>query len=96
MCLAIPVSASKLVGIHQVMDAIVTYLPSPADVAGAKGVVPGTEDEVQRRADVSEPFSALVFKTTADPYVGKLTIFRVYSGKLESNSTCLNLYKGPY
>ncbi|MFY9358889.1 MAG: GTP-binding protein, partial [Bacillota bacterium] len=94
VCLAIPVSASKLVGIHQVMDAIVTYLPSPADVAGAKGVVPGTEDEVQRRADVSEPFSALVFKTTADPYVGKLTIFRVYSGKLESNSTCLNSTKG--
>ncbi|MGB4392324.1 MAG: elongation factor G, partial [Bacillota bacterium] len=78
----------------QVMDAIVTYLPSPADVAGAKGGVPGTEDEVQRRADVSEPFSALVFKTTADPYVGKLTIFRVYSGKLESNSTCLNSTKG--
>lgn len=94
VCLAIPVSASKLVGIHQVMDAIVTYLPSPADVAGAKGVVPGTEDEVQRRSDVSEPFSALVFKTTADPYVGKLTIFRVYSGKLESNSTCLNSTKG--
>jgi elongation factor G len=91
--ITIPVSASKLIGIHQVLDAIVTYLPSPADVPAVRGVVPDTEDEVVRKADVSEPFSALVFKTTADPYVGKLTIFRVYSGKLAANSTCFNSSK---
>jgi elongation factor G len=90
----IPISANKLVGVHQVLDAIVAYLPSLADVPVVKGVVPGTEDEVERKAGASEPFSALVFKTTADPYVGKLTIFRVYSGKLVSNSSCLNSTKG--
>ncbi|MGI6621049.1 MAG: elongation factor G [Bacillota bacterium] len=88
--LTIPVAAGKLIGIQQVLDAIVAYLPSPADVPGVKGVAPDSQEEVALKADVSGPFSALVFKTTADPYVGKLTIFRVYSGKLASNSSCYN------
>ncbi len=92
--LTVPLSANKLVGTQQLLDAIVAYLPSPADVPPVKGAIPGTEDEVIRSADSSQPFSALVFKTTADPYVGKLTVFRVYSGKFASNSSCYNSTKG--
>lgn len=92
--LTVPLSANKLIGIQQLLDAIVAYLPSPADVPPVKGAIPGTEDEVIRSADSSQPFSALVFKTTADPYVGKLTVFRVYSGKFASNSSCYNSTKG--
>ncbi len=91
--LAIPASASKLVSMQPVLDAIAAYLPNPTEVPAVKGVVPGTEDEAVRSADVSEPLSALVFKTTADPYVGKLTLFRVYSGKFASNGSCYNSTK---
>jgi elongation factor G len=88
--LVVPVAAAKLIGIVQLMDAAVDYLPSPKAVPPVKGTVPGQEAEVEREASESAPFSALVFKTTADPYVGKLTLFRVYSGKFASNSTVLN------
>ncbi len=90
----VPLSASKLLGIGQFLDAVVDYLPSPKDVPAPLGVVPESETEITRDADVSAPFSALVFKTTADPYVGKLTLFRVYSGKFVSNGTCFNSTKG--
>ncbi|HHW19295.1 MAG TPA: elongation factor G [Firmicutes bacterium] len=92
--LVVPVSAQRLIGIAQVLDAISDYLPSPKDVPAARGKVPGQDTEVTREADEAAPFSALVFKTTADPYVGKLTLFRVYSGKFLSNSTCLNSTRG--
>jgi elongation factor G len=88
--LVVPVAAGKLIGIAQLMDAVVDYLPSPKAVPPVKGTVPGQETEVEREASEEAPFSALVFKTTADPYVGKLTLFRVYSGKFASNSTVLN------
>ncbi|HHY76170.1 MAG TPA: elongation factor G [Firmicutes bacterium] len=88
--LVVPVSAAKLIGIVQLMDAAIEYLPSPNAVPTVKGTLPGQETEVEREISVSAPFSALVFKTTADPYVGKLTLFRVYSGKFASNSTVLN------
>ncbi len=92
--LAIPVSAGKLVGIAPVIDAVAGYLPSPADVIPAKGTVPASDEEIVREPNDAEPFSALVFKTTADPYVGKLTVFRVYSGKFTSNGSCFNSTKG--
>ncbi len=88
--LTVPISANKLAGFRSLLNAIVDYLPSPADVPPVKGVIPGTEDETIRSADCLKTFSALVFKTTADPYVGKLTLFRVYSGELKSNSSCYN------
>ncbi|QUL97753.1 MAG: elongation factor G [Candidatus Fermentithermobacillus carboniphilus] len=92
--LVVPVSAQRLIGIAQVLDAVSDYLPSPKDVPAARGKVPGQDTEVTREADEAAPFSALVFKTTADPYVGKLTLFRVYSGKFLSNSICLNSTRG--
>jgi elongation factor G len=92
--LTIPVSAAKLVGIAPLIDALAGYMPSPADVLPAKGTVPGSDDEIARNPKDTEPFSALVFKTTADPYVGKLTVFRVYSGKFTSNGSCFNSTKG--
>ncbi len=92
--LAVPTSAAKLVGVPQVLDAIVQYLPSPKDVPAVIGKVPGQDTEVTREASDAAPFSALVFKTTADPYVGKLTVFRVYSGKFQSNVPCFNSTRG--
>ncbi len=88
--LVIPVAAAKLVGVSGILEAAIGYLPSPADTRPAVGKIPQSETEVERAARDNEPFSALVFKTTADPYVGKLTVFRVYSGRFISNSTCLN------
>ena len=76
------------------LDAVIDYLPSPLDIPAIKGVVPGTEEETERRADDNEPFSALAFKVMTDPYVGKLTFFRVYSGTLESGSYVQNSTKG--
>jgi len=92
--LVVPVSAAKMIGVREVLDAIVNFLPSPKDVPPVKGVVPGKDTEVERAADEPAPFSALVWKTMADPYVGKLTLFRVYSGKFLSNTSCLNADKG--
>jgi elongation factor G len=87
-------SAFKNKGVQLMLDAVVDYLPSPLDIPSIKGVIPDTEDEVERHADDDEPFSALAFKVMTDPYVGKLTFFRVYSGTLQSGSYVLNSTKG--
>lgn len=92
--LVVPVAAGKLIGVANLLDTIVDFLPSPADIEPARGVVPGTENEVERPSNESAPFSALVFKTMADPYVGKLTLFRVYSGKIASNGSFFNATRG--
>lgn len=86
-------SSLKDIGASSLMDEIVRSFPSPADVPAAKGVNPASKAEEQRKAEDSEPFSALVFKTLADPYVGKLTYFKVYSGILKSDSHALNSTK---
>ena len=83
-------SAYKNIGIHQFMDALAGYLPAPTDLPEEEGVKPGSDTVVTRKPDPSEPFSGLVFKTMADPYVGKLTLFRVYSGTLRSDSSFYN------
>jgi elongation factor G len=77
-------SAFKNKGVQLMLDNVIDFLPSPLDVPAIKGTLPDTEDEVERHSDDSEPFSALAFKVMTDPYVGKLTFFRVYSGTLES------------
>ncbi len=79
-------------GIIDMLDAVVDYLPSPLDVPSIKGVLPTGEEE-ERPADDSEPFSALAFKVMTDPFVGRLTFFRVYSGTAESGSYVLNATK---
>ena len=76
------------------LDAVIDYLPSPLDVAAIKGTDPDTDEEIVRHSDDEEPFSALAFKVMTDPYVGKLTFFRVYSGTLESGSYVQNSTKG--
>jgi elongation factor G len=91
-------SSFKNKGVQPLLDAVIDYLPSPLDVPPVVGLelVKGQEEEVEvvRNADDSEPFSALAFKIAADPYVGKLTYFRVYSGKLEAGSRVLNVGSG--
>ena len=89
--LVVPVAASKLVGVTALLDAVLSFLPSPSDVGPVTGTVPSTGEEAVRYPKDSEPFSALAFKTTADPYVGKLTVFRVYSGTV--SYTHLDVYK---
>ena len=81
-------------GVQPLLDAIVDYLPSPKDIPPVKGTRPGKDDEVEREADDDAPFSALVFKIMADPYVGKLAFFRVYSGTLKTGSYVYNSTKG--
>lgn len=81
-------------GVQPLLDAIVDYLPSPIDIPAIKGVDPETGEEKERHASDEEPFSALAFKIMTDPYVGKLTFFRVYSGVLESGSYVMNMTKG--
>ena len=76
------------------LDAVIDYLPSPLDIPPMKGTNPDTEEEVERHSDDNEPFSALAFKVMTDPYVGKLTFFRVYSGTLQSGSYVQNSSKG--
>ena len=83
-------SALKNKGIQPLLDAVCEYLPSPKDLPSVKGIDPRTGEEVERRIDDSEKFSALAFKVAADPYVGTLTYFRVYSGHLETGSYVLN------
>ena len=83
-------SATKNVGVQPLLDLIVEYIPSPADIAEIKGTTPGSKEEITRKPLESEPFSALIFKTITDPYAGKLNFFRVYSGKLSPDSTVLN------
>ena len=87
-------SAFKNKGVQLMLDAVIDYLPSPLDVPAIKGTLPDTEEEVERHSSDEEPFSALAFKVMTDPYVGKLTFFRVYSGTLQSGSYVINSTKG--
>ncbi|WP_042353712.1 elongation factor G [Bacillus rubiinfantis] len=88
-------SAFKNKGVQPMLDAVIDYLPSPLDVPSIKGHEPGDEEVVvERHSNDDEPFSALAFKVMTDPYVGKLTFFRVYSGTLESGSYVQNSTKG--
>jgi len=87
-------SALRNKGIQKMLDAVVDYLPSPLDVPPMIGVDPKSGAEVLRTPDDSEPFSALAFKIAADPFVGKLAFFRVYSGTLKAGSYVLNSTKG--
>lgn len=87
-------SATKNLGIRPLLDVAVKLLASPTDLPPVKGVDPRNSQEVTRRHSETEPLAALVFKTTADPYVGKLTFFRIYSGMLRSDSQVYNGSKG--
>ena len=86
-------SALKNKGVQPMLDAVVDYLPSPLDVPPTIGLKPGTDQELVRTVDDKEPFSALAFKIAADPFVGKLAFFRVYSGTLKAGSYVLNTAK---
>jgi len=86
-------SSYKNKGVQLLLDAIVYYLPSPLDIPAVKGINPDTGEEIERHPSDDEPFSALAFKIVSDPYVGKLTYFRVYSGKLTSGSYVYNSTK---
>lgn len=83
-------SAFKNKGIQRLLDGVIDYLPSPLDVPAIKGFLPGSEEVVERTADPDGRFSAIAFKIMTDPYVGKLTFFRVYSGTLKKGSQVLN------
>ena len=87
-------SAFKNKGVQLMLDAVVDYLPSPLDVPAIKGVDPNTDQETERHSSDEEPFSALAFKVMTDPFVGRLTFFRVYSGTLQSGSYVKNSTKG--
>ncbi|MDM5152930.1 elongation factor G [Bacillus sp. DX1.1] len=87
-------SAFKNKGVQILLDAVIDYLPSPLDVPAIKGIVPDTDEELVRHSSDEEPFAALAFKIMTDPYVGKLTFFRVYSGVLNSGSYVRNSTKG--
>jgi elongation factor G len=87
-------SAYKNKGVQLMLDGVVDYMPAPTDIPAIKGVNPETEEEEERPASDKAPFSALAFKIMADPYVGKLAFFRVYSGTLSSGSYVLNATKG--
>jgi len=86
-------SSFKNKGVQPLLNAVVDLLPSPLDVRPALGVVPGTDEEVERAADPNAPFAALAFKVMSDPYVGRLTYMRVYSGTLKSGASVLNATK---
>ena len=81
-------------GVQKLLDAIVDFMPSPLDIPAIQGVNPDTEEEDERPADDNAPFSALAFKIMTDPFVGRLSFIRVYSGKLTTGSTVLNATKG--
>jgi elongation factor G len=87
-------SAFKNKGVQPMLDAVVDFLPSPIDLPPTQGTKPGKEDVIERKPSDDEPFSALAFKIQTDPYVGKLTYLRVYSGTLEKGDTVLNTTKG--
>ena len=87
-------SAFKYKGVQPMLDAVVAYLPSPLDVPAIKGTNPDTDEEIERHSSDEEPFAALAFKVMTDPFVGKLTFFRVYSGVLSSGSYVKNSTKG--
>ena len=87
-------SAYRNKGVQMMLDAVIDYMPAPIDIPPIKGVDPDTGEEDVRKSSDSEPFSALAFKIMADPFVGKLAFFRVYSGTLESGSYVYNSTKG--
>ena len=87
-------SAFKNKGVQLMLDAVLDYLPAPTDVDAIKGIDTKTDEETVRPSDDSAPFSSLAFKVMTDPFVGRLTFFRVYSGTLESGSYVLNASKG--
>ncbi|WKF66724.1 elongation factor G [Streptococcus equi] len=87
-------SAFKNKGVQLMLDAVIAYLPSPLDIPAIKGVNPDTDAEEERPASDEEPFAALAFKIMTDPFVGRLTFFRVYSGVLNSGSYVMNTSKG--
>ena len=87
-------SAFKNKGVQLMLDAVIDYLPSPLDIPAIKGINPDTDEEEERPASDEEPFAALAFKIMTDPFVGRLTFFRVYSGVLQSGSYVLNTSKG--
>ena len=87
-------SALRNKGVRLLLDAVVSYLPSPMDIPDVVGIKPGSEQEISRPADDSAPLSALVFKIVTDPYVGRLAYLRVYSGKVTKGSTVYNANKG--
>ena len=94
---AVPVvcgSALQSLGVQLVLDAVLDYLPSPLDVPAVVGKAPNSENEVERKADISEPFAALAFKVVSDPYVGRLVYFRVYSGSMKAGASVYNSIKG--
>ena len=83
-------SAVTNIGVQVLMDSIVEYFPSPDEIGNIEGIKPGTDDIIQMKPAEDQPLAALVFKTIADPYVGKLSIFKVYSGKITADSTVYN------
>jgi elongation factor G len=87
-------SAFKNKGVQPLLEAVIDYLPSPIDVDAVTGIDPRSNEEVTRPADLEQPFAALAFKVMSDPFVGKLTYFRVYSGKLNSGSYVMNASTG--
>ncbi|MBB6455190.1 elongation factor G [Salirhabdus euzebyi] len=86
-------SAFKNKGVQLLIDAVIDYLPSPLDVPAIEGHIPDTDEKIVRKSDDKEPFSALAFKVMTDPYVGKLTFFRVYSGTLDAGTYVQNSTK---
>ncbi len=86
-------SAYKNKGVQKLLDGVVAYMPAPVDIPAIKGIIPNTEEEIERHSSDEEPFSALAFKIMNDPFVGKLAFFRVYSGTLESGSYVYNSTK---
>jgi elongation factor G len=87
-------SAFKNKGVQQLLDSVIDYLPAPVDIPAIKGIDPENEQEMERQPKDEEPFSALAFKIATDPFVGKLTFFRVYSGVIASGAHVLNSTKG--
>ena len=87
-------SSFKNKGVQMLLDAVVDYLPSPADIPPISGIDAGTGEEMKRAANPNGPLCALAFKIAADPYVGKLTYFRIYSGRLKAGSQVYNAVKG--
>ena len=94
LCPVVCGSSYKDKGIQPMLDAVVDYMPSPLDIPAIKGINPDTNEEDHRDADDSAPFAALAFKIMADPFVGKLAFFRVYSGTLNAGSYVFNSTKG--
>jgi len=87
-------SSFKNKGVQMLLDTVIDYLPSPLEVPPVKGVNPQTDEQVEKPADIDESFCALAFKVVTDPYVGKLTYFRVYSGRVKAGSYIVNCKEG--